>query len=146
MKMKKINPMQIGKTMIAAGAGAYVGEMVSEKVMSMVDSDIAETGVLLIGSAIGAYIEDSQGGMIGSVGAGLSAEMVQMVIKKYVGGGSEEAAKVGPDGKPVKGVEDEIGEIYDEISKALEVNGTNQPLITGTNEPVIMGMGDDDDN
>lgn len=142
MKFGKIKPMELGKTIVGAAAGAYVGEMVSEKVVEMVDSDMAETGALLAIAAVGAYVEDSQKGFIGSVGAGLAAEAGKNIIKKYVGGGSDAGAAsstIKPAQAAVKGVEAEIGEIYDEISKALEVRGANDPVITGANDPIITG-------
>lgn len=143
----KIKPMEIGKTMVGASAGAYIGEVVADKVVDMVDSDMAETGALIVLSALGAYVETTQQGMIASAGAGLCAEVGKTVLKKYIGGGDASPAPA-PASKPsprqVKGVENEIGEIYNEISEALSVRGANDPIITGNNDPIITGYDDID--
>lgn len=144
MKFGKIKPLDLGKTMLGAGGGALAGEIAADKIVDMVESDMAETGALVIGAAVGAYIEDTQKGMISSAGAGFAGEMMKKVLKKYIPGMSDEAAAPTPSKAAVKGVEDEIGEIYDEIEKALAVNGANDPIITGNNDPLIMGMYDED--
>lgn len=144
MKLGKIKPMEIGKTMVGAGAGALVGEMAADKIVEMVESDMAETGALILGAAVGAYLADSQKGMLSSAGIGFSGELTKAVLKKYVPGMNDQAPATTSTKTPVKGVEDEIGEIYDEISKALEVRGANDPIITGMNDPIIMGMSDED--
>lgn len=139
MKVGKINPINIGKKMAGAGLGAIAGEIAADKIVDMVESDMAETGALIICAAAGAYIADSQKGIFSDAGTGFAGELTKTVIKKYtgLGGGAEEAPATK---KAVKGVDDEIGEIYDEINKALEVRGTNEPIITGSNDPLIMGM------
>jgi len=143
--MAKFKIKDIAMVALGATGGAYVADFIDDKITDMIEDPKAELGAKLALTAVGAYLATTQKGMMRDAAISATGQFGQ---------GAIETAKsmMEDSNKPTKGVEDEIGAIYDEINEALKGNEAtvtgNEATVTG-NEATVTGASypdDDDDN
>ena len=135
--MAKLKIKDIAMVALGATGGAYVADFIDDKITDMIEDPKMELGAKLALTAAGAYLATTQKGMLRDAAVSAVGQFGQ---------GAIESAKAMMDGsadKPTKGMDDEIGAIYDEINEAM-MQG-NEATVTG-NEATVTGASYFDDN
>ena len=101
----------------------------------MIEDPKMELGAKLVLTAVGAYAATKSKGAIRDAIVSATGQFGQGAIESA-------KAMMESNDKPTKGVDDEIGAIYDEINEALR---GNEATVTG-NEATVTGATYEDDN
>lgn len=139
--MAKFKFKEAAMLTLGATGGAYISDLANDMIDEKVDDEKVEIGVKLIGVALAAYVGTTQKGIIQT--AAISA------LGQFGKGVTESARNMmsGDSSKPTKGIDDEIGAIYDELEQAMKGHATvtgNEATVTG-NEPTVTGNYFDED-
>ena len=133
--MAKLKIKDIAMTALGATGGAYVADFIDDKVNDMIEDPKMELGAKLALTAVGAYAATKSKGAIRDAIVSATGQFGQGAIESA-------KAMMESNDKPTKGVDDEIGAIYDEINEAMR---GNEATVTG-NEATVTGATYEDDN
>lgn len=126
--------------MIALGAtgGAYIADWANDMIDEKVEDEKVEIGVKLLAVGACAYVASTQKGLAQT--ASISA------LGQFGKGVTESARAMMGGSKPTKGIDEEIGAIYDELEEAMKGTETvtgSEAAVTG-NQATVTGSYFDD--
>lgn len=126
----KIKIKDIAMTVAGATAGAYAANLIDDQVTDMITDDKQELGAKIVLAVVG--------GIAATNTKGVMRDAIVAATGSF-GNGAIETARAMTGSKPVKGMDEELEGIYEEIDAAMqgatdaEISGDNSPIISGAN-------------